>query len=102
RFGVAPDVLAGLDRPLDDLVVDVGYIHDVLEFPAFAEQMAAQYIFEDIGSEIANMYVVVHGWSTRVHSNSGTIHGGKIFETAGKCIGEFQHFERLINCRTTA
>ena len=102
RLGVSLDVLACLDGSLDDFVIDVRDVHHMFEDPSLAEQVPPQDVFEDIGSQIADMYIVVNGWSARVHSNGGSIQGGEIFQAAGEGVGQFKHFERLIKCRTTA
>ena len=40
-----------------------------------AAQMPAQNVFKDIGSEIADMDIVVDRWSARIHADGGSIHG---------------------------
>ena len=60
---------AGSSRVADDLVVHVGDIHDVFDLVSAKAQIAGQQIDRDEGSKVADVAVVVDGWSAGVHAD---------------------------------
>ena len=59
--GVLLDRQAGLGRVGDDLVVDVGDVHDVADVDSLLLEESAENIDLEEGAEISNMAVVVDG-----------------------------------------
>src|SRR5207248_591432 len=72
----------------DDLVVDVGDVHDVVEPHAAEPQPAAKNVVEGEGAEISDMGETVDGWSARVHAHGVVPGGGKLFHLVRQSIGK--------------
>src|SRR5262249_28586444 len=98
-----PTILVKLDRPLsgdltdgflftngfrDDLVVDVGEVHDLLDLPTSKTQCTTKQIFEQKRPEIPEVRRVVDRWSARVHANCTSISRRERFYLARKRVVE--------------
>ena len=70
--GVFAEAFALGDGVADDFVVDVGDVHDVIEFVAIGAQPAPKQVIEDEGAEVADVGKVVDGGTAGVHSDGGT------------------------------
>ena len=68
--------------PISCKVSDVGYVHDVLDSVAIFLKHLSQYVFKNIGSEIADMSVVVNGRSAAVHADLPLLYALKRFHSA--------------------
>ena len=70
----------------DDLVLDVGDVHDVLELVAALLEEAAQHVNRDEGAEVADVSVVVNRWAASVHADQVVFEGTELFDFAGQSI----------------
>ena len=51
-------------------MTDVGDVHDVLDAVAVEfQQRAAQQIFEDVGAQVADMSIIVDGWTAGIEAD---------------------------------
>ncbi len=76
--GVVGDGDAGGSGVADDLVIDVGDVHDVADRNAEQVQRAAEKIDLEEGAEVADVSVVVNSGAAGVHAQHGSV-GGKQF-----------------------
>ena len=80
----------------DDLVLDVGDVHDVLELVAALLQEAAQHVNRDEGAEVADVSVVVNRRPASVHADQVVFERMELFDFAGQSIKELKrHALRL-------
>jgi len=81
---------AGGPGVADDLVLDVGHVHDVHQrIPAMA-QIAAQNVLEGERPQIADVHEVVDRRPAGVHANRVPLGGGKGFELVGERVEELE------------
>ena len=73
----------------NDLVVDVGDVHDVTDIHADLLQVAAQHVDVDEGAEVADVAVVVDGGSAGVHAEVSAVAGQEGFDAPCEGIEEF-------------
>src|ERR1700746_2176288 len=66
----------------DDLVVDVGDVHDVVERDALLAKDAAEDVDVEEGAEVADVAVVVDGGAAAVHAQCGCADWGEGFDLA--------------------
>ncbi len=83
---VSLDVLARLDSFVDDFVVDVRDVHHVLQRPAFASQMAPQYVLEHKGSQVSDVREVVYRRTAGVHSYGIAVIRREGLQVAGQSV----------------
>ena len=88
-LGVLGDGKASGGGVADDLVVDVGDVHDVLDGYALLANDAAEHVDVEEGAEVADVAVVVDGGAATVHAKGGRADGGKGFDLAAKGVEEF-------------
>ncbi len=74
----------------DDLVFDVGNVHDVLELVAALLQEAAQHVHGDEGAEVADVSVVVNRGPASVHADQVVFERVELLDFAGKGIKEMK------------
>jgi hypothetical protein len=79
---------AGGSRVADDLVVDVGDVHDVIEGEAFHEERATENVHVNEGAEVANVAVVIHGRAAGVDADALAVFGEELFLLAGEGVEE--------------
>ena len=87
--GVVGDGHALLHGIADDLVVDVGDIHDVLQLVSALQQEAAQHIDRDEGAEVADMAVVVNREPAGIHADEVVLRG-EFLDFAGERVIELK------------
>ena len=90
RRSVTANVYSLLRGFPDDLVVDIGDVHDVQQLP-FALQMTPQDIFKNERSEVTNVGKVVDGRSACVHTNRHAVDGRERFSCSCKGIRQLEH-----------
>ncbi len=73
--GVVADGGVGGEGVADDLVVDVGDVHDVLGGDALLVEEAAEDVDVEKGAEVADVAVVVDGGAAAVHAEGGGADG---------------------------
>ena len=88
--GVLLDGLAGERGVADDLVVDVGDVHDVLDLHAELAQEAAEDVDVEEGAEVADVAVVVDGGAAGVHAQGAAVDGRKGFGLQAERVEEMQ------------
>jgi hypothetical protein len=74
----------------NDLVVDIGDVHHVVEREAVGAEGLAQQVDENEGAEVADVREIVDGWATGVHADRVVARGGKLFELLGERVVETQ------------
>ena len=72
----------------DDLVVDVGDVHDVADVVSGLEKKAVEKIDGDECAEIADVAVVVDGGSAGVHADVVVVDGVEVFDLGGERVVE--------------
>ncbi len=87
---VLADGLAGGGGIADDLVVDVGDVHDVVEGEAVEAGGAAQDVDMQEGAEVADVAVVVDGGAATIEAEGVTVRGEERFVFSGESIEEFE------------
>ena len=88
--GVVGDGDAGRSSVADDLVVDVGDVHDVLDGDALLEEEAAEDVDMEEGAEVADVAVVVDGGAAAVHAEYGLADGGEGLGFSAEGVEEFE------------
>ena len=86
--GVFADGHPGGGGVADDLVVDVGDVHDVAGGDALEPEEAAEHVDLEEGPEVADVAVVVDGGSAGVHAEGLAVGGCEVFDAAGESIEE--------------
>ncbi len=74
----------------DDLVVDVGDVHDVLDGDTSLEEDAAEDVDVEEGAEVADVAVVVDGGAAAVHAQSWIAYGSEGLDFSGEGVEEFE------------
>ncbi len=88
--GVLGDGLAGGGGVADDLVVDVGDVHDVVQGEAVEAGGAAQQVDVEEGAEVADVAVVVDGGAAAVEAQDVAVGGEERFDFTGESVEEFE------------
>ena len=88
--GVVGDGEVGGGGVADDLVVDVGDVHDVLDGDALLEEEAAEDVDVEEGAEVADVAVVVDGGAAAVHAECGLAYGGEGLGFSAEGVEEFE------------
>ena len=84
----------------DDLVVDVGDVHDVLDLDALLLKKAAEQIDMDEGAEVADVAVVVDGGAAGVEGEGLAVRRGERFDLCAEGVEELKcHAFGLERCR---
>ena len=86
--GVLGDGDAGGGGVADDLVVDVGDVHDVLDGHALLADDAAEHVDVEEGAEVADVAVVVDGGAAAVHAQGGAADWGERLDLSGERVEE--------------
>ena len=73
----------------DNLVVDVGDVHDVVERDALLTEDAAEDIDVEEGAEVADVAVVVDGGAAAVHAQCGCADWGEGLDLAAESVEKF-------------
>src|SRR5205085_6528934 len=81
-------------RIANDLVIHIRDVHDMLQLEAAHPEQTPEDIHCDEGPEIADMAVVVDGWSAGIHANGIVHRGRKLLDFAGKRVVETQGHKR--------
>ena len=81
---------AGLAAGADDLVLDVGQVHDVADDVAAVVEIPAQQVFEHERAQVADVGVVVDRGPAGVHADPGGIEGGELLFRAGEAVVELK------------
>jgi hypothetical protein len=84
RIGDLDDGLSLLRGAADDLVVDVGQVHHLLDVPPREPDRAAQQVLEEERAEVAEVRRVVHGRPARVHPHAASVGGRERLDLAGQ------------------
>ena len=87
--GVFGDGDAGGGGVADDLVVDVGDVHDVVDGDALLAEDAAEHVDVEEGAEVADVAVVVDGGAAAVHAQRGCADWGEGLDLAAEGVEEF-------------
>ncbi len=87
--GVLGDGDAGGGGVADDLVVDVGDVHDVIDGDSLLADEAAEDVDVEEGAEVADVAVVVDGGAAAVHAQRGRADGGEGFNLSAEGVEEF-------------
>ena len=85
---VLADGYPGSRGVADDLVVDVGDVHDVAGGDSLQPEEAAEHVDLEEGPEVADVAVVVDGRSAGVHAERLTVGGREFLNAAGESIEE--------------
>ena len=88
--GVLLDGLIVLDGVADDLVLDVGDVHDVVEGESAGAQGAAEDVLEGERPEVADVDVAVDSGSAGVHTDCFSVERVELFQPLGERIVEPQ------------
>ena len=86
--GVFADGHPGGGGVADDLVVDVGDVHDVAGGDSLQSEEAAQHVDLEEGPEVADVAVVIDGGSAGVHAELLAVNRRQFFDAAGESIEE--------------
>ena len=87
--GVVGDGDACVAGVTDDLVVDVGDVHDVLDGDSLLKDEAAEDVDVEECAEVADVAVVVDGGAAAVHSQRGGAYGRERFNFSAEGVEEF-------------
>ena len=87
--GVVGDGEVGGGGVADDLVVDVGDVHDVVDGDALLAEEAAEDVDVEEGAEVADVAVVVDGGAAAVHAERGRADGGEGLDFSAEGVEEF-------------
>ena len=87
--GVLGDGLVGGSGVADDLVVDVGDVHDVVDGEALQLDGAAQHVDVEEGAEVADVAVVVDGGAAAVEAQGVAVRGEEWLGLSGEGVEEF-------------
>src|SRR5260370_32741862 len=92
-LGVFGDRFIFGGRVANDLVLDVGDVHDVVQLITGRPQPSAQNVLEREGSKIADVRVVVDGGSASIHAHGGAVERHERLQLLGEGVVETQcHF----------
>src|ERR1041384_2856519 len=83
--------LTRFESVADYLVVDVGYVHHVVNFIAEILQIAAEHVYRNESSEVSDVTVVVNRRTARVHPHRVALKRRELFVRARKRVSQFEH-----------
>src|ERR1700733_4132748 len=86
---VLRDGEAGRRCIADDLVVDVGDVHHMIDGDSLLADKAAQYIDMEKGAKVADVAVVIDRRAAAVHAQRGWTHRGQGFNRSTEGVVEF-------------
>jgi hypothetical protein len=81
---------------VDDLVVDVGDVHDVADGDTEQLEGAAEDVYLQESTEVADVAVVIDGRPAGVHAQNLAVHGKDFVDLAGKGIKEAERHGFLV------
>ena len=87
---VLADGLAGSGCVANDLVVDVGDVHDVMQAEAIETGGAAQGVDVQKGAEVADVAVVIDRGAATVEAQGAAVGGKERFDFSGEGVEEFE------------
>ena len=89
-FGILAQPFALLQRAANDLVLDVGDVHHVIELKASVAQPAPKNVLECECSQIPDMDVVIDRWAAGIHADVSAVGGLKHLDLLGQSVVEAQ------------
>ena len=98
---------SGLCGVANNLVVNVGNVHDVVKFVSALAQVTAQDVHRDKGAKISDVPVVINRGPARIHANLVALQRAELFDLAGQRVVKAQGHEkgkvadRIVNSRWT-
>jgi hypothetical protein len=88
-LGVLGDRNTGSSSVPDDLVVDIGDVHHVIDWDSLLADEAAKDVDLEEGTEVADVAVVVDSGAAAVHAQCGCADRGEGFNLSAKGVEEF-------------
>ncbi len=72
----------------DDLVVDIRYVHDLLDLTPLLLEKAAQHVHLQEGAKVADVPVIVDRGPANINAQRLTIRWFEIFDSISECVEE--------------
>ena len=94
-LSIVVDGHAALLRFRHDAVVDIGEVHDVRHAQALELQIPANNISGDCRAKISDVAVIPNRGAAIVKLRFALDHWAKLFELAGKCVVDAEHWMRV-------